>query len=141
MGIAYPMTLRRLASFSLRTRVAESGCWDYIGVLNQKGYGMFNGHSAYRVAFEWWKGPVAAGLVIDHLCSNRACVNPAHLEAVTTRENNRRAAERRTHCRYGHARSRYWVAKFNSCNECHRLRSAAFYAKNRARILSIRKVA
>ncbi len=54
---------------------------------------------AHRVAYELAIGPVPDGLVVDHLCFNRACVRPGHLEPVTQQENVMRA---RTHCRKGH---------------------------------------
>lgn len=63
----------------------------------------------HRVAYEAWHGPIPAGLVIDHLCRNRKCCNPDHLEPVTTRENLLRgetltASEAmQTHCIHGHA--------------------------------------
>jgi hypothetical protein len=62
---------------------------------------------AYRLAYEAAFGPIPDGLVIDHLCRNRECVNPLHLEAVTAAENTRRGArsrqpEPRTHCIHGH---------------------------------------
>ena len=57
---------------------------------------------AHVVAFELTNGPVPAGLEVDHLCGNRACVNPAHLEAVSHGENCRRAKAKRTTCRNGH---------------------------------------
>jgi hypothetical protein len=67
---------------------------------------------AHRVAYEDIIGPIAPGLVVDHLCRNPACVNPFHLEPVTRQVNARRgngprlAAARhraRTHCKHGHA--------------------------------------
>ncbi|MGH3099307.1 MAG: HNH endonuclease [Streptosporangiales bacterium] len=54
------------------------------------------------MAYAWWAGDLVDGLTIDHTCSNRACVNPAHLEQVTNLENLQRGAERRTMCRNGH---------------------------------------
>lgn len=72
----------------------ESGCWEFSGSKNQFGYGMVKvgGRSApvrpaHRIVYENLVGPIEDGLVLDHLCRNRACVNPFHLEPVTHRTN------------------------------------------------------
>ena len=68
-------------------------CWLWTGALTGKGYGSFGqtppGGSvlAHRFAYIREFGAIPDGLVIDHLCRERRCVNPAHLEAVTNREN------------------------------------------------------
>jgi hypothetical protein len=84
--------LERIAS---RVTETPSGCLVYKGAKTN-GYGRIrhNGRDCYahRVAYEAAHGPIPQGLHIDHLCRTRACVNPAHLEAVTQLENNRRAA-------------------------------------------------
>lgn len=106
-----------------RVRVAEeSGCWEWIGTLNADGYGkVVVGYKdeprqpiksfAHRVAFQAWRGPITQGLELDHLCRNRKCCNPEHLELVTRKENVRRGdlprfmkekAANQTHCYKGH---------------------------------------
>lgn len=78
-----------------------SGCWLWTAGTTSNGYGTTwwwpqNGNVlAHRVAWTLWRGPIPAGLVLDHLCSVRRCVNPAHLEPVTQTENHRRAEARR----------------------------------------------
>jgi len=72
-------------------------CWEFTGANNGTGYGVIsvNGRMvvAHRVAYEEMITEVPAGLMIDHLCRNRRCVNPWHLEPVTNRENARRGAK------------------------------------------------
>lgn len=108
------MTPTELARFAAKVE-KTSECWNWTGAKVSAGYGELNisGRPAYahRLAYEHFVGPIPAGLVIDHLCRNPSCVNPAHLEAVETRENTRRGlaherlrerAAKITHCPHGH---------------------------------------
>lgn len=82
-------------------------CWPWQGTLKGNGYGELAIRPAkllaHRVAYVVNVGPIPAGLQIDHLCRNRLCVNPAHLEPVTSRENTIRGKAFVTHCPHGHA--------------------------------------
>ncbi len=92
----------------------DSGCWEWLGCCAM-GYGSFwfNGRymKAHRYAYETLIGEVPIGLELDHLCRNRRCVNPNHMEPVTRGENIRRGLLpdigrqyqlSKTHCPQGH---------------------------------------
>lgn len=106
-------TKYRVASRAARD---SNGCWVWQGKRDRDGYGTMwiyrdgkkHTRFAHRVAYEAFIGQIPEGLQIDHLCRNRACVNPEHLEAVTTQENTRRGVVARgldDHCKNGHPRT------------------------------------
>lgn len=88
-------------------------CWLWTGSLTEHGYGHFGPVrgttvKAHRFAYQQFVGPIPDDLPLDHLCRVRRCVNPAHLEPVTQRENLLRgdtstaAFAAQTHCMRGH---------------------------------------
>ncbi len=125
-----------------------NGCWTWTAQLSKAGYGRFrpdpySNTGAHRYSYELHKGPIPKGLDIDHLCCNPSCVNPDHLEAVTTAENLRRVEERgrspnhyrhRTHCPKGHPLSgdNLYVARASNggkarhCKRCRADQQAAW---------------
>lgn len=125
-----------------------NGCHIWTRGLTGPGYGCLPYQSksllAHRVIYELTKGPIPQGMQIDHLCRNRRCVNPDHLEAVSSRENTLRAAPfsvmaNKTHCNHGHEfteANTYYATGANGrihrqCRTCNRHHAANYRAKTR----------
>ena len=132
MGVFIPVD-ERVHRPPLGWVIQENGCWDWVGALRH-GYGRVHdrGRSvpAHRVSYERAKGPIPTGLTIDHLCRNRACGNPDHMETVTNVENVMRGVSapaqnaRKTHCKHGHpftpANTGFFGRGYRRCWTCHR---------------------
>ena len=108
-------------------------CWVWIAPIHRSGYAYIQSADgrranlrAHRVSYEMANGPIPTGLDIDHLCRVRHCVNPAHLEPVTHRENQRRSPlirdalwhGARTHCVNGHLYDEENTAYTNGYRRC-----------------------
>jgi hypothetical protein len=116
-----------------------NGCWEWSRPLRDvSAYPkiMYHGkhRQASRVAYELLVGPIPEGMQLDHLCRNRICLNPLHLEPVTPKENVRRGTGpcadhgRQTHCQHGHEftpANTYYArnGRKRECRACHNLRS------------------
>lgn len=119
------------------------GCWEWTAVRNSFGYGVIHrldagSRLAHRVLFEAMVGPVPDGMDLDHLCRNRGCVRPSHLEIVSRRVNIMRGempqilkerGQAKTHCPAGHsyADQERYRRKDGSrrCMECERIAARA----------------
>lgn len=125
----------------------ETGCWEWVGAKSVNGYGQFGiggfRRIAHRVSYELLEGPIGDGLVLDHLCRVRHCINPAHLEPVTQRENLLRSPialptvlAAKTHCPAGHEYAsenlRARQGKGRECRSCKREHDRAYKARKRA---------
>lgn len=153
--------LDRLTDGSVFEEPWPDGCWVWMRGLNEKGYGRIDvsldgGYASrrcHRVAYEAIVGPVPDGLVLDHLCRNRACWNPSHLEPVTSEENLARGApnklptpeaarlgrerssavrKARTHCKHGHEYTKENTRRDRRdgsrvCRECQRIAALRRY--------------
>jgi len=107
------MTDKYVERFWDNVIVKPNECWEWWGGVNDDGYGNFSSESghiaAHRFAYITNKGQIPQGMILDHLCRNPSCVNPDHLEPVTTKENLMRSPKapaainaRKTHCPLGH---------------------------------------
>lgn len=130
--------------------VTESGCWIWEDSINGDGYGEYRikgkAFKAHRFSYMEYKGPISNGMVIDHLCRVRCCVNPDHLEAVANRINVMRGVgtsainASKTHCVRGHEFTKentLWGTHHRSglptrrCRECNKAHCATYDKRRR----------
>src|SRR5947209_8701603 len=133
----------RLAVSAFLSKVLKTKyCWLWQGQINPFGYGQMRWHSvkvyAHRLAYVLYCGHVPVHMDIDHLCRNRSCVNPEHLEVVTRRTNLLRGIGKvperanQTHCKRGHPLSgNNLVISHGRWRECRTCRDIG--SKNSAR--------
>ncbi len=123
------------------TRKEDDECWEWCGRYDKNGYGKLGLKWAHRISYVVFVGEIPDGLEyqIDHLCKNRKCVNPKHLELVSQYENNMRSnsitakEKRQTHCLRGHELSdeNIYANRGNKrqCKQCHRIRAKENYRR------------
>jgi hypothetical protein len=122
----------RIERFMAKVVKQDDGCWLWTGAKSKNGYGIaWDGTRtlvAHRFAYRHFVGAIPEGLDLDHLCRNRACVNPTHLEPVTRRVNALRGVaptvllHKAGMCKRGHLmtpeNTYYWRGKPKSCRIC-----------------------
>lgn len=122
------MTEEEVARFKGKAVESSTGCWLWRGPLDRDGYGSFyfrkRNRRAHRVGYFLLNGPIPEGLVINHTCRNRHCVNPQHLEAVDVRTSALKDSSspayvnsQKTHCPKGHPYDRKY-GKQRYCSVC-----------------------
>ncbi len=132
--------------FKAKTKVLDSGCWEWQGEILANGYGRIYDHQKRHLAHRWsyihHVGPIPDDLVIDHECNNPRCVNPDHLRPMTQQENVLRSETdlaainaRKTHCIRGHefdSANTYMQSGTRQCRKCKALRERERRMKRRA---------
>lgn len=149
----HPVTTQLLIRLFSRIEISTtlfyegSACWEWVGCLTKGGYASIyydhpernkklNNYGGHRMSYELFVGQIPPTFEVDHLCRVRHCVNPAHLEAVTRQENNRRSTSftavnaAKTHCLRGHLLTgdnlieRLGVKgkPMRNCRECQRIK-------------------
>jgi hypothetical protein len=136
------MPAARPAAERFWEKVAPAGtCWEWTASCDKNGHGQFtprHGKSvrAHRFAYEEMVGPIPEGLVLDHLCRNRPCVNPDHLDPVPQRVNAQRGrtgynTPKRSQCNQGHPfpeHAQYRSTGTRYCKTCQNAKQRERYA-------------
>lgn len=94
--------------------IKGAGCWEWTASVNTGGYSRMTENKTtlygHRVSYEIHKGPIPAGMHVDHICRNRRCVNPNHLRLVTNKQNHENLGPRKAGNKSGH-RGVFWLAR------------------------------
>lgn len=151
--IAYAINEEVERRFREKCAFGEHGCIEWTAAKSPTGYGKFGLPKgitkgivvvqAHRVAWVIANGEIENGLVIDHLCRNKSCVNVSHLRVVTSAENNYSNPRSgfvlnsaKTHCKHGHEFTELNTYRFpgggRRCRACHNARSLRDYYDGRS---------
>lgn len=147
--VAFERAKKRLIKETDRTN--ENGCWVWQGSVDSGGYGNLHlggSHSSHVVAYRLCVGEIPKGMELDHLCRNRRCCNPVHLEPVTKKINVLRGEgpcaknARKTHCKHGHEFTPENTRVYENCKgwarqciECEKIRIAKRHKKERKPVM------
>lgn len=119
--------------------LTPSGCWEWASPPSSSGYCSFTATPGqqgidgktllvHRWSYEFLVGPIAPGLQLDHLCRNKVCVNPSHLEPVTAAENFARMLDARDLCKRGHE----YIGR--TCKVCRAQAQQRFRARKKEKV-------
>lgn len=157
LAVQIPIDMLDVARFYEKIHIDKSSeCWNWKGKPSSDGYGRmgidYKVYLAHRVSYVLKYGEPPPHMVIDHVCRNRICINPDHLEVVSLEENIRRgvgpermressdAKAQRTHCKNGHPFSGYNLSlndRQRLCKTCHRQWQKDFRARKKAKELGL----
>lgn len=137
--------------WSLVEKRGEFECWPWRGSPAVKGYGRFfltrrKSLRAHRLALILTSGPIPASLVVDHICRQRDCCNPAHLRAISNAENvligvgPTAQNARKTHCKRGHELAGWNLILRGKCRNCRRCRYDAQNLRKRERLAEAARI-
>jgi hypothetical protein len=125
--IQHPPLAERFVSKVKEPFDAHNDCWLWTGVTDRKGYGKIYAHGkmqkAHRISYELFNGLIPREYDIDHLCKNRKCVNPSHLQTLARQEHYGQGHREQTHCLKGHPFDEvntYYSSGHRWCRICRR---------------------
>jgi hypothetical protein len=121
-----------------KIHVTNSSCWEWLGRINEDGYGKYGNFYIHRIVYEFYNDVIPEEL--DHLCRNRSCCNPTHLQEVSHRVNILRGQgvcainARKTHCKRGHEFTKentLLVKNGRNCKSCRAITNSKWQKENR----------
>lgn len=145
--IPHNKRLTSLEDFIVDNIIMTESCWIWTGLKHSAGYGCFGWNNkllySHRVSYEIYRGKIPKNTELDHLCRNRICCNPYHLELVTHKENVLRGEslsaknKKKTHCKHGHkfTKENTYVRpdrKGRNCLICKKIVKNRFESKRKA---------